>query len=138
MKICTKCKLRKNETEFYRKGKSKRTNSFCKKCFNKYCSDRWVQKKLEAIEYLGGCCSICGYKKHYGALEFHHKDPTIKKFQWDKARKLKKETIKKELDKCILVCANCHREIHEMERSTTAVQSAVNFHVTGSNPVGGA
>ena len=135
MKTCSKCNIEKNEQDFYKKGNSGRRNSFCKKCFNRYCSDRWIQKKLEAIEYLGGCCSCCGYKKYYGALEFHHKDPSIKEFQWDRARKLKKESIKKELDKCILLCANCHREIHGMERSTTVVQSAVNGLVTGSNPV---
>lgn len=66
-----------------------------------------------AIAYKGGKCQICGYDKCVGALEFHHLDPTQKDFgisakgytrSWDKN--------KQELNKCILVCANCHREIH--------------------------
>lgn len=66
-----------------------------------------------AIAYKGGKCQVCGYDKCVGALEFHHIDPTQKDFgisakgytrSWDKNRQ--------ELDKCILVCANCHREIH--------------------------
>lgn len=37
---------------------------------------RWIKRKLDAIEYLGGKCISCGYSKYYGALEFHHRDPT--------------------------------------------------------------
>jgi DNA-binding CsgD family transcriptional regulator len=75
------------------------------------------RRKLKelAVEYKGGCCEIkhCGYNKCVDALEFHHLDPTQKDFgiaskgitrSWDK--------VKEELDKCIMVCSNCHREIH--------------------------
>ena len=74
--------------------------------------------KEMAVEYKGGSCQRCGYDKYVGALEFHHMDPNEKDFlisrkgyctSWGK--------IKKELDKCILVCANCHREVHEEERA---------------------
>ncbi len=67
-----------------------------------------------ALEYKGGKCCICGYKKSKRALSFHHVDPTKKDFgisyrgftrSWDKT--------KAELDKCILVCMNCHMEIHD-------------------------
>ncbi|ASU00923.1 HNH endonuclease [Bacillus phage Anthony] len=68
--------------------------------------------KIRAVEYKGGACQRCGYNKSYRALQFHHLDPEEKDFQiggkvmlWDK--------IKKELDKCILLCANCHLEEHE-------------------------
>ena len=73
------------------------------------------RKKLrdQAIAYKGGKCEKCGYNKCHQALEFHHKDSQTKDFgisakgytrSWNK--------IKEELDKCIMVCANCHREIH--------------------------
>lgn len=73
------------------------------------------RKKIKqmAIDYKGGCCEKCGYNKCNEALEFHHLDPSKKDFgissnghcnSWEK--------VKKELDKCIMVCANCHREIH--------------------------
>ena len=70
--------------------------------------------KQKAVEYKGGACQICGYNKCNSALDFHHVNPENKTktlsymfshCSWDK--------IKEELDKCILVCANCHREIHQ-------------------------
>ena len=69
--------------------------------------------KVLAVQYKGGSCSLCGYKRYVGALEFHHLKNKTKDFglslsgltrSWAKT--------KKELNKCILVCANCHREIH--------------------------
>lgn len=83
--------------------------------FNKnteYCKKLRKETKIKAVEYLGGKCQICGYDKCIEALEFHHKDPSIKEFTIGKFRIKKWERIKKELDKCILLCANCHRELH--------------------------
>lgn len=102
-------------TEFYIFKKTNK-NSFyhkCKKC-NIVNVDRKRKKlKLQAIEYKGGACQKCEYSKCISALEFHHTNPNEKEFgigsrgntrSWDK--------MKLELDKCILVCANCHRELH--------------------------
>jgi predicted HNH restriction endonuclease len=65
-----------------------------------------------AVAYLGGKCSICGYEKCVNAFDFHHvnaleKDFTIssKMSSWEK--------IERELKKCVLLCANCHREVHD-------------------------
>jgi hypothetical protein len=72
----------------------------------------WRQKRKEkAVAYLGNKCSICGYDKCIATLEFHHKDPLLKEFQIS-AKITSYERLIQELDKCILVCANCHREIH--------------------------
>lgn len=66
-----------------------------------------------AINYKGGHCQLCGYDRCPEALEFHHLESSGKDFgisnkgytkSWNK--------VKKELDKCILLCANCHREVH--------------------------
>lgn len=58
-------------------------------------------------------CSICGYSKCMAALEFHHVNPSEKSFAISKAHSgYSLEEILKELEKCILVCANCHAEIH--------------------------
>ncbi len=54
----------------------------------------------------------CGYNKCLSALEFHHIDPLKKDFNISQFRTTSFESIKKELDKCDLLCANCHREIH--------------------------
>ena len=66
-----------------------------------------------AKQYKGGKCVLCGYNKYLGALDFHHLDPTQKGFEIS-TRGLTRswEKIRKELDKCVLVCANCHRELH--------------------------
>jgi len=69
--------------------------------------------KAMAIEYKGGKCMICGYRKYVGALDFHHLDEKNKSFDLStKGLTRSWEKTKAETDKCILVCANCHREIH--------------------------
>ena len=69
--------------------------------------------KTMAIEYKGGKCIVCGYCKYVGALDFHHLDEKSKKFDLStKGLTRSWARTKVEVDKCILVCANCHREIH--------------------------
>jgi hypothetical protein len=60
----------------------------------------------------GGKCSICGYNKCMQALEFHHLDPNQKDIGVSTNLSTNFDKLKKEVEKCILVCANCHREIH--------------------------
>jgi hypothetical protein len=71
---------------------------------------KWmVKEKQKAITYKGGRCVICGYNQCLAALDFHHIVPSEKGFIKDyQSFKVKKN----ELDKCILVCVRCHREIH--------------------------
>ncbi len=72
--------------------------------------------KALALEYKGGRCVICGYCACPAALEFHHVDPETKEFGAASIRGMLDggftERVKAELDKCILLCANCHREVH--------------------------
>lgn len=86
----------------------------CKKCNVEAVTNRRKAMKKKAVEYKGGCCQKCGYDRCVGALEFHHQDPNAKEFSIGGSRQTAAwEKIKTELDKCILICANCHREIHE-------------------------
>jgi hypothetical protein len=86
----------------------------CKNCFNKQCAEKQKETKLRAVEYKGGCCQHCGYNKSISALEFHHMDPIQKDPQYKATWSWKR--LKPELDKCILLCSNCHREEHDRIR----------------------
>lgn len=112
MKTCTKCKQEKPIKDFYKQSGRKNGSSYCKNCFNDYCIERWIQRKLDAIEYKGGKCVNCGYDKHYAALQFHHTDPLTKEVIWTKLRLRSWKKIKNELDKCVLLCSNCHAIEH--------------------------
>lgn len=66
-----------------------------------------------SVEYKGGKCEICGYDRCIDALEFHHKNLYEKYFSISEkgyTRSWKK--VMEELDKCTILCANCHRELH--------------------------
>ena len=107
------CKIcgEKDVTKFY-KHKSTGIRYRCKNCDNKETIKRFRRYKKEAVDYKGGKCSICGYDKCLGSLDFHHINRSEKDINWSKMRNWPLEKIKKELDKCKLVCRNCHGEIH--------------------------
>ena len=67
--------------------------------------------KTLAIEYKGGKCQVCGYNKYQGALDLHHITGEKEFGIGDKGYTRSWEKVKAELDKCVLVCANCHREL---------------------------
>jgi hypothetical protein len=81
----------------------------CQRCWRK--EKRHALKK-QMIEYKGGKCTGCGYNYCHAALDFHHLDPNTKSFEIAGNHNLAWERIKVEIDKCILVCRNCHAEIH--------------------------
>jgi len=79
----------------------------------KYVTERRKKIRLKAIEYLGGKCMLCGYSKYPEVLEFHHKDPNKKDFNVSRNGHCRSWLrVRKEIEKCILLCANCHRELH--------------------------
>lgn len=75
-------------------------------------TERRRKLKLMAIEYLGGKCEHCGYDKCPDAFDFHHRDPSQKDFGIGSGNSISWDRTKVELDKCALLCANCHREEH--------------------------
>lgn len=84
----------------------------CRKCRVKMQIDRYRKYKKELVEYKGGKCELCGYNKCYASLDFHHKNPEEKDPDWRKMRSWTPSRVKKEIDKCQLICKNCHSEIH--------------------------
>lgn len=75
--------------------------------------NRGLTRKLNFIRSRGGKCTICGYDKNLAALVFHHTDPSRKEFKMDMRSRSNRtlDRVVDELDKCILVCRNCHAEI---------------------------
>lgn len=78
--------------------------------------------KLKAVNYLGGKCAICGYDSCVEALEFHHINPEEKEFAISGKFNISWEKLKHELDKCQLLCANCHRELHSNDHQHTSIE----------------
>lgn len=92
--------------------KDNRTYADRKEYIKKAVSKRRRVLKLRAIECCGGKCQLCGYSKHPGVLDFHHVDPTTKSFGISSGGFSRSwANIEQEVKKCVLVCANCHREI---------------------------
>lgn len=132
MKKCTKCNQTKDINQFpIRKirGNQKRIAQ-CKSCFNEYyrtyMKNNLTHQKRVALGKrrrvddiaeikLSKGCQLCGYKKSSRALHFHHKDPKDKIFEIGRAasRQISLSIIKMEMQKCILLCANCHCEVEE-------------------------
>lgn len=115
MKTCIKCNNEKDINEFRKVGKYYRNT--CKSCENLETieSQRVTQAYLKSFKTE---CSICGYSKCKNALDFHHLDSDEKEYTLSNLRGRKwsehtKILIDSEVEKCIIVCANCHREIHD-------------------------
>jgi hypothetical protein len=69
--------------------------------------------KQKAVDYKGGACVVCGYRKVIGALSFHHRDPAKKEFGISRLiSSIPWSEVEKELSSCEIVCLNCHVEIH--------------------------
>jgi len=87
--------------------------------------ERSIRFKQRMILIKGGKCSMCGYNKNIACLDFHHLNPETKKYSpKDILRNKDFTVIKNELDKCILVCKNCHGEIHHPIRGERPVITA--------------
>lgn len=106
---CHRCGRR-----FHFKPRSGMTRHRCNSC----CQSRATPEarrllKRWMIDYKGGECLLCGYRRHWAALTFHHVDPRLKRFNFAGAHNRSLASLREELDKCVLVCANCHDEIED-------------------------
>lgn len=134
--IIRKCNHHDN-TEFILEG-----NGYyrCKKCRVNSVSKRRRNVKKKLVEYFGGKCQVerCGYNRCVEALDFHHLNPEEKGFRVSSGSTISFEKLLEEAKKCVLVCANCHREIENkiilLADSTMVVRSPVKRRVLGSSP----
>lgn len=111
MKYCPKCQENKYLDQFYMR-RGKQTHSYCRSCVNQQTKDRQRWLKQQAVAYKGGSCERCNGKFHPAVYDFHHVDPTQKDFSIGHSKMLSLDKVKPELDKCELLCSNCHREHH--------------------------
>ena len=135
MKKCGRCETLKDECEFFFKNKEKNIlHSMCKECKRKLDRDIYSQnrndRKLKIrqtakktknkirefyLDYKKNCeCSVCGEKRWY-VLDFHHLENKTDGISEIVSQGSSLRKLKEELEKCIPVCSNCHREIHYME-----------------------
>ena len=115
MKRCSICSMVKDFDEFYRSyGRKDGRQSMCKPCHKEYEKNR----KREYRNYIqllrSAPCACCGNQYHYLMMDFHHLDRSKKEIAVSDAisRGWSLSRIKKEIDKCIIMCKRCHTEVH--------------------------
>lgn len=103
-KTCVKCDKQYDYTR-----KNGTTTKHCSSCISRI-RRQAIYEKIE--KYVGGFrCSVCGYNKCKRAISFHHRDPTTKKFTLSQDYWMYSwERVRQEIDKCVLLCLNCHME----------------------------
>ena len=104
-----------NKSHVASRGKKYRANN--KDAIQRYALDRRHKRKDMCIEYKGGKCNDCNGVFHRAVYDFHHLDPTQKDFRVSSIIRNVWETVTKELDKCVLLCANCHRIRHSIQEN---------------------
>jgi hypothetical protein len=91
----------------------KRTSGGTRRTCNSCLSNKDKRNKKQIlVEYKRGKCFLCGYNTYISALSFHHLNPVNKDFNISGSHCRNIELLKLEVDKCVLVCMNCHAEIH--------------------------
>jgi predicted HNH restriction endonuclease len=117
MKICPLC----NKKFALLKHTSRKR---CGSCNTKI---RRFRAKAAAVKYLGSKCIQCGWTGNQAALQFHHKDPKKKDFIIGNVANKSWDSIKKEIAKCVLLCANCHMIEHSTKNGELFLQEALNY-----------
>ncbi len=83
----------------------------CLRCRSEAVARRRRRLKEILVSEAGGCCSVCGYNRYIGALQFHHRDGAAKQFGVsDRGLTRSLDAVRAEAAKCVLLCANCHSE----------------------------
>jgi hypothetical protein len=111
-KECRVCKTKLVLEKNWYKSNEKTNNCICNECISKVERDKNRSNKIRAVEYKGGKCENCGGEFHPSVFDFHHVNPQEKEFRISQLMRYTWEKQKVELDKCVLLCANCHRLEH--------------------------
>lgn len=108
------CSICGRSYEYDSRNKKGHTKIKCNSCLVN--ERRFLQRK-KLVELKKAGCSICGYKKNTAAIHFHHVDESAKEFEISGNHCRSKEAMDKEINKCILICANCHAEMHNKDQT---------------------
>lgn len=114
------CKLCGNKFKDYQQ----RNRSRCGSCNTKI---RRFRAKAAAIKYLGGKCLKCGWNGNQAALQFHHTNSKEKDFNIGNVANKSWDFIKAEMQKCILLCANCHHIQHSTKDGKKFLNEVFNY-----------
>lgn len=113
---CNRCKTLKPFTHaFFREVQSKTytLDGRCRQCYNEIQGDKRSDFKRQYLQsYYDGGCECCGFNKCIEVLEFHHRDPSEKEFSPANIMHIKSGKREQELEKCDVLCSNCHRGFH--------------------------
>lgn len=117
-KICTKCGKELPIEDFYWRDKARgRRRSECKQCHNNYVKKQY-QKNKDYLNQIKSSkkCMKCGEERPW-CLDFHHINSDEKEENLSRMtnHQRKKEDIDKEVEKCVVLCANCHRDFHYLQ-----------------------
>lgn len=112
-KLCAKCNTSQPLSAFYYRSDRNTPHSYCSTCMKDDVTDRSHFSKKFYVDALGNNCSRCSQSYGYKIYDFHHTEPEHKDFSLRDHKLATHTKIVQELSKCILVCANCHGEIHK-------------------------
>lgn len=112
------CYRKKNKERLYKKAYAKHNKEYNKNNRDKINKkrnfrNRFLKNKIKTIKSQKGCL-ICGEQRHY-CLDFHHIDPSTKKAKICDLLCFSEKTVLEEIDKCTVLCRNCHKEQHNAE-----------------------
>ena len=115
LRECRECGYASDNLEDFRKARNSKygRDNLCSKCASNAANER-LRKRKELIDDIkrGRPCEICGHSFPPCAMDFHHKHKSEKSFNIGNAKGVPLETLMKEIQQCMLVCACCHRILH--------------------------
>lgn len=124
--ICKYCKIEKPITEYY--SSNGKTRHVCKDCVRAEQRNIYKDKQNQINNIKKNHkCAKCGDDRYY-LIDFHHINPNEKDFSISEKPSLKLESLLKEIEKCIPLCSNCHREFHFLEREKSL---SINEYLNG-------
>lgn len=111
-KTCFKCDNSKSIDNFRYRTDRDSLSTYCRVCEAENAKDVYLKNKTFCVNALGGQCVFCNKIYPIPVYDFHHKEPEHKDFNISEYRHTTPTKLINELDKCILVCHNCHMKIH--------------------------